>query len=85
MQPDLRRGYASAAPARNQPVIVDDRSARQALSDVILGKVHGRSLGSRMVAPIAPHAVHRVLMRSTSLLASSPQRTITSPSLRGAL
>jgi hypothetical protein len=34
--------------------------------------VESTQLGSRMVAPIAPHAVHRVLVRGTSLLAPSP-------------
>jgi hypothetical protein len=45
--------------------------------DVVSGKgawpvVESTQLGSRMVAPIAPHVVHRVLVRNTSLLASSP-------------
>jgi hypothetical protein len=34
-----------------------------------------------MVAPIAPHAEHRVLVRSTSLLALSPKRAITPASV----
>jgi hypothetical protein len=38
-----------------------------------------------MVAPIAPQAVHRGLIRSTSLLASSPNRAITPASLMGEL
>jgi hypothetical protein len=47
--------------------------------------VESTQLGSRIVAPIALHATHRVLLRSTSLLAPSPKRAITSASLKGAV
>jgi hypothetical protein len=43
--------------------------------------VESTQLGSRMVAPIAPHATHRVLLRNTLVLAPSPKRAITSASL----
>jgi hypothetical protein len=47
--------------------------------------VESTQLGSRIVAPVVPQAVHRLLVRKTSLLAPSPKWAITSPSLSGAL
>jgi hypothetical protein len=47
--------------------------------------VESTQLGSRSVAPIAPHFVHRLRCRSTLLLASVPHRAMASASLTGAL
>jgi hypothetical protein len=80
------RGFANCESAQ---VAVELAYCRGCL-DVLSGKgawpvVESTQLGSRSMAPMAPHFVHLLRCRSTLLLESAPYRAMASASLRGAL